>query len=93
MPASTPIQISTHDALRRAVDLVGSQAAVARLLGVSQPSVWKWLAKKKPLPAEHVLAIEAATGVPKEQLRPDIYRPEDTTGQPAVPVGKMEGAR
>jgi DNA-binding transcriptional regulator YdaS (Cro superfamily) len=28
------------------------------------------------LPAEHVLAIEAATGVPKEELRPDIYPAE-----------------
>ncbi|RXD05545.1 cytoplasmic chaperone TorD [Sphingomonas sp. UV9] len=69
-----PIPSSSHDALRRAVECVGSQAALARLLGIAQPSVWKWLSKGKPLPAEYVLTVEAETGIPKEQLRPDLYR-------------------
>ncbi len=60
-------------ALRAAVDAVGSQAALARLLGLSQPSVWKWIKKDSPLPAEYVLTVELATGIPKEHLRPDIY--------------------
>lgn len=64
-----------HEALREAVNVVGSQAAMARLLGISQPSVWKWLDRSKQLPAEYVRAVEAATGIPKEQLRPDLYDP------------------
>jgi DNA-binding transcriptional regulator YdaS (Cro superfamily) len=46
---------------------------MARLLGIAQPSVWYWLHKAKPLPAEHVLTVEAATGISRHDLRPDIY--------------------
>lgn len=60
-------------ALREAVEAVGSQSAIARLLEVTQGAVSKWLSGQKPLPAEHVLAVEAATGVSKYRLRPDIY--------------------
>lgn len=60
-------------ALQNAIDALGSQAAMSRLCGVSQPSVFKWIKRSKPLPAEHVLKVEAATGVSKHDLRPDIY--------------------
>lgn len=46
---------------------------MGRLVGVSQAAVWQWLKDEKPLPAEHVLAVEAATGVSRHDLRPDIY--------------------
>lgn len=60
-------------ALQRAVTKVGSQSAFARLLGVSQPTVWAWLNEDKPLPAEHVLKVESETGISRHDLRPDIY--------------------
>ena len=63
-------------ALRRAVEIVGSQSAMGRLLGVSQAAVWRWVQNGRSLPPEHVLAVEAATGISKHQLRPDIYPPE-----------------
>jgi DNA-binding transcriptional regulator YdaS (Cro superfamily) len=67
-------QVATpYEALRKAVDIVGSQAEFGRLCGVSQPAVWKWLQSSKRLPAEYCLAVEAATGVSKHLLRPDIY--------------------
>jgi DNA-binding transcriptional regulator YdaS (Cro superfamily) len=59
--------------LREAVNIVGSQSATARLLGVTQAAVWGWLNRGTALPAEHVLALEAASGVSKHALRPDIY--------------------
>lgn len=65
--------VTPQDALRRAVEIAGSQAALARILGISQPSVWKWLDKGKALPAEHVHTVVAATGIPKEELRPDLF--------------------
>ena len=48
---------------------------MARLLDVAQPTVWGWLNRSdtKVLPAEHVLKVEAATGVPRHDLRPDLY--------------------
>ncbi|QCB42209.1 helix-turn-helix domain-containing protein [Sphingomonas sp. PAMC26645] len=67
---SSPIALA---ALREAVDAIGSQSATARLLEVTQGAVSKWLSGQRPLPAEHVLAVEAATGVSKHRLRPDIY--------------------
>lgn len=64
-------------ALQRAVDKVGSQSAFARLIGVSQPTVWAWLKDGKTLPAEFVLTVESATDISRHELRPDIYPRED----------------
>lgn len=60
-------------AIKRAVDVVGGQSAMARLLGRAQASVWAWVNKGTPVPAEHCFAIEEATGVSRHDLRPDIY--------------------
>lgn len=68
------VQTATpFEALSDAVIRSGSQSAFARLCGVSQTAVWKWLQSGKRLPAEHVLTVERATGVSKHLLRPDIY--------------------
>ena len=64
------------DALKRAVDAAGGQASLARAVGVSQPSVWHWLNKSGRLPAEYVIPTEAATGVSRHELRPDLYPAE-----------------
>lgn len=60
----------------------GSQAALAELVGVTQQAVSERCLKGKPLPTLHVLKVEAATGIPKEDLRPDIY-PRDAGPFPA----------
>ena len=78
-------------ALARAVDLLGGQAAMARLLKVSQPSVFGWIKRGKGLPADHALAVEAATGVSKHDLRPNIY-PRDRQAA-ADHAGHVEAAR
>lgn len=65
--------VSPFEALSRAVEVLGGQTATARICGVSQAAVWKWLQSGKRLPAEHVRAVEAATGVSRHILRPDIY--------------------
>lgn len=54
---------------------------MARLVGVSQPSVWGWVHRLGKLPAEHVLKVEEATGISRHELRPDIY-PQDTQAAP-----------
>jgi len=65
--------LSPLEALEQAVAVAGSQAALGKICGVSQTAVWKWLQSSKRVPAEYVLATEAATGVSKHDLRPDIY--------------------
>lgn len=83
---------SPLESLQDAVKRVGSQSATARLLGVTQAAVWGWLNRGTQLPAEYVLAIEAATGITKEQLRPDLYRP-DNANAPGGQSASLERAR
>lgn len=78
------------EALSMAVDIAGSQSAFARMLGVSQPTVWKWLQSTKRLPAEYVLPAERGTGVSRHLLRPDIY-PRDLPPFDAHSMGVSTG--
>lgn len=64
------------EALKRAVEKIGSQKGLADRLGVTQSVVWYWLEKsKRGCPGEYVLKIEEATGgvVSRHDLRPDLY--------------------
>jgi DNA-binding transcriptional regulator YdaS (Cro superfamily) len=62
-----------YEALLAAVERAGGQSAIARICGVSQAAVWKWLQSSKRLPDIHVFPVEAATGVSRHHLRPDLY--------------------
>ena len=55
--------------LERALSAIGGVSSLARALGVSQPAISGW----KRIPPERVLAVEAASGVPRTELRPDLY--------------------
>ena len=55
--------------LEQAIRAAGGVSELARRIGVSQPSVSNWLR----VPAGRVLAVEAATGVARSVLRPDLY--------------------
>ncbi len=55
--------------LERAIDTVGGVQALAKIIGISQPAVSMW----KKIPAERVIEIEAATGIDRSELRPDLY--------------------
>ncbi len=57
------------DGLERAIDAAGGVAQLARKIGISQPSVSNW----NKVPAQRVSAVEAATGVSRNDLRPDLY--------------------
>jgi DNA-binding transcriptional regulator YdaS (Cro superfamily) len=59
-------------ALEHAIEIVGSQTALAKNLGVAQAHVWHWLHSR--VPADRCPAIERAThgAVRCEDLRPDV---------------------
>src|SRR5262245_48473208 len=57
--------------LQQAIEAAGGVGALARLLGIAQPSVSNW----QRVPAERVLSVEALTGVPRDVLRADLYPP------------------
>ncbi|MBN8943883.1 MAG: molecular chaperone TorD family protein [Rhizobiales bacterium] len=70
--------------LEAAIKAVGGVGALARGLGISQPSVSNW----QRIPPERVIAVEALSGVGRQLLRPDLY-PEK---RPSLAVA-MEEAR
>src|SRR6266446_10530976 len=55
--------------LDEAIRVAGGIGALARKIGISQPSVSNW----SRVPTERVLSVEAATGVSRAILRPDLY--------------------
>lgn len=80
-------------ALDRAIEIAGSQSALARTLRISQNAVSRWARRLTALPPEHVLAIEAATGVSKHDLRPDIYPRDPAPAPVSAPDGRFEHVR
>jgi DNA-binding transcriptional regulator YdaS (Cro superfamily) len=56
--------------LRLAIEAAGSVTALARLLGMSQQALSEW----RRVPAHRLRQVEAVTGIPREKLRPDLYR-------------------
>jgi len=55
--------------LDEAIRAAGGITELARRIGISQPSVSNW----SRVPAERVLSVEAATGIARTKLRPDLY--------------------
>ncbi|MDE8651470.1 transcriptional regulator, partial [Novosphingobium album (ex Liu et al. 2023)] len=77
--------------LQRAIRALGSQTALGRLIGISQQGISKMVRHSRPLPAEHVLTVEAATGISRHELRPDIY-PIETPRSSGTPPGDASAA-
>src|SRR2546430_17462790 len=69
--------------LEEAIRAAGGITELARRIGIAQPSVSNW----SRVPAERVLAVEAATGVARAVLRPDLY------GVQADALDEAEAAR
>lgn len=59
--------------LEKAIIEAGGQVALATLLGIRQSHISNWKNRGKRVPAEWVIKIEKATGVPRHELRPDLY--------------------
>src|SRR5947208_1485988 len=86
--------------LNAAIQAVGGVSELARRVGISQPSVSNW----DKVPAERVIAVEAATGGPLERLRDDTaafgvehvegnYEPEDHAGTLCEILAAVAGGR
>jgi TorA maturation chaperone TorD len=72
----------TDRGLEEAIRAAGGVTELARRIGISQPSVSNW----SRVPAERVLSVEAATGIARTLLRPDLYdlRPDLYDDAPAA---------
>ena len=56
--------------LRLALEAAGGISELARRIGIARQAVQQW----RRVPLDRILAVERATGVPREELRPDLYR-------------------
>lgn len=70
--------------LDQAIRAVGGVGALARKIGISQPSLSNW----QRVPAERVIAVETITGIDRAVLRPDLYE-----GADGVAVDDTDAAR
>jgi TorA maturation chaperone TorD len=59
--------------LDEAIRAAGGVSALARRLGVAQPSVSNW----DRVPAERVASVEQATGIDRTRLRPDLFATDE----------------
>jgi DNA-binding transcriptional regulator YdaS (Cro superfamily) len=57
-------------ALKRAIELAGGPVKFAAALDINRQAVWTWT----KCPTHRVFAVEALTGVSREELRPDLFR-------------------
>jgi DNA-binding transcriptional regulator YdaS (Cro superfamily) len=75
----------------RAIEAAGGVAQLARKIGIAQPTVSNW----NRVPEQRVIAGEAATGVSRKFLRPDLYSelaPEDGAVDPIDAAHSQEYA-
>ena len=56
-----------------AIEATGTLSALGQKLGISAQAISEW----RRVPAERVLQVQNATGVPRSRLRPDLYPIED----------------
>lgn len=66
---------TTH--ILKAIQVAGSQAALASAIGIHPSFVSQWVNDHRPIPAKWCIPIEHATNgaVTRYDLRPDIFGP------------------
>ena len=64
----------SNPALIRAIEIIGTQRALAKKCGATQQHVWNWMQSGK-VPVNRAIQIEVATNgaVTKEELNPEFF--------------------
>ncbi len=58
--------------LEKAIASLGTAAELARRLGIAPQAVYQW----ERIPGKRVIETERLTGVPRQELRPDLHPPQ-----------------
>ena len=64
--------MTPSEALNEAIRVAKGQKALAAMIGKSQGHVATWKRRGR-CAADMAISIERATGVPRQELRPDLY--------------------
>ena len=64
-----------ESSIEKAVRAVGSQSALARAVKVTPQAVQQWVDAGR-VSHKKVIEVERVSGVPRQELRPDIYPAE-----------------
>lgn len=62
--------MTNSDIIALAIKRAGGISKLAKAIGIRHTSIYVW----RRIPADRIISVEAATGIPREQLRPDLYR-------------------
>ena len=54
----------------KAIKVAGGRSELARRIGVTKGALYFW----KRIPAEKIVSVSKATGIPPEDLRPDLAK-------------------
>jgi DNA-binding transcriptional regulator YdaS (Cro superfamily) len=79
-----------HPQVARAIEICGSQPALAEKLRCRQQTVSKMLNREIPVSAEYALLIADATGIPAQDIRPDLPWPSPATQPIDEPAAERE---
>ena len=66
-----------ESSIEKAVKAVGSQSALARAVNVTPQAVQQWVVAGR-VSHKKVIKVEMVSGVLRQELRPDIYPPEES---------------
>jgi DNA-binding transcriptional regulator YdaS (Cro superfamily) len=64
-----PRQAGLKDKTKLLIKAAGGHRKLGRLLGISYQAIGQW----DRVPAEWLIEIEILIGIPREELRPDLY--------------------
>ena len=86
MPIAIVVSIAYHvrmtkTIIERAIEASGGAASLARKLGIKPPSIYSW----REIPHKRLTQIEAITGIPREELRPDLFEGVNVSREPSAP--------
>lgn len=65
-------KLQNRSVVQKAIKKAGGIVALGRALGITHNAIYSW----KRIPSERVREVEAITGIPRHELRPDLYGEE-----------------
>lgn len=67
------------DIVQKGAERVGGLGKLAEALGIAHQSFYSW----REVPPKRVLPFERATGIPRHEIRPDLYPAGDLVREAA----------